>query len=400
MGAFFALGTDKPELVELRKLLGRVYRARRRRGYMGVLIPEKLVQKRTTSSVSVEEAARKAIRFGARKYKWQCAPRARIAVTMHFTVGDRQVAELPKLVKFYLDLMKGELFTDDRQVEYLAAECRLPRGLPIPQGDLEIAIIFVERLSRYLARFDLFFELISYSSFREFFARKSWALIDLTDPPDHWPLNDYIDPPQRKLAQDCDLSFWRTFVGLDDENINWIRNVKLGGNQDRFLRQFTIMPSDRPHVAGDVLEMHPVCRPSRQPIRALLGPLASQGQSLVFERRVRDSISDLAKVFAPAGCVLTPFDVDVQVRSAGCLRKDLDNIILLLQPFLKGELMDGDAYLHGFRIYKTSNPGPGHEEELSLRLLSTRAISDFKHLVDSALEAASGWLHSLMEGEQ
>jgi len=378
-------------------MLGRVYRARRRAGYMAVFIPGPLVQKMTTSSRAVEEAAREAIRFGVRKYRWQFAPRAKIAVSMHFIAGDRQVPELPKLVKFYLDLMKDELFTDDRQVEYLAAECSLPRGLPIPRGDRQGALIFVQRLSRYLARFDLFFELISYSSFREFLRRKTWVLGDLADPPQHYPLSCYVDSPQRELAQDCDVSFWETFLGADHETLDWIRTVTIGGNQQRFLEQFTIWPSDRPGSAAQASSLQTGCRASVPPLQVLLGPLPSHGQSRAFEARVRDTIHDLAAKFAAARCLLTPFDVDVQVRSAGSLRKDLDNIIWSLQPLLKQELMDGDAYLHGYRIYKTGDPALGHEEELAVRLLSTRAVSNFNHLVDSALEAAPGWLRCLME---
>jgi Holliday junction resolvase RusA-like endonuclease len=64
------------------------------------------------------------IRDDANRLNWSMVPRARIAVKIQFFPSkNSQVPEIQNLVKTYLDLLKGVVFKDDRQISYLSAYC-------------------------------------------------------------------------------------------------------------------------------------------------------------------------------------------------------------------------------------------------------------------------------------
>ena len=57
----------------------------------------------------------------ADKFHWKAPPKARIAVSFNIFCNQKNPPEIYRIVKYYLDLLQGPVFNDDKQVHFLEA---------------------------------------------------------------------------------------------------------------------------------------------------------------------------------------------------------------------------------------------------------------------------------------
>jgi Holliday junction resolvase RusA-like endonuclease len=89
------------------------------------------------------------IKRDVKTFSWNILPRARVSVHISLFPSSIKVAGIQDLVKFYLDLLKGTIFKDDRQVHYLSAAC-YRAGTEKGEGKVFIKVErFCDLINRY-----------------------------------------------------------------------------------------------------------------------------------------------------------------------------------------------------------------------------------------------------------
>src|SRR6185503_7589814 len=98
----------------------------KRRPVLHISIDGDLGRKGRRDAADLVEEIKRQVATGISDFRWKPVRRARMAVSMTFFPKGKQVPALHNLVKFYMDELRNLVFTDDRQVSYLAAESWLP----------------------------------------------------------------------------------------------------------------------------------------------------------------------------------------------------------------------------------------------------------------------------------
>jgi hypothetical protein len=360
---------------------------RKRRSHFMTVVQGDLVQKRRRGADQIAEDMKRQFSAQMDKTSWRYAPRAKVAVTMHFHARDDQIPTLHNLVKFYLDPLRSVVFNDDRQVGYLAAQCWRPPKRFQNLGDKDASVfIEVERLTDYKRRFDLYFALMELGEFRDYL-KWDYGCRHLVDEDDEFEALDdlWLD----KAAAD--------FLGLSDET-------------REKLRRFSIMELQRHRALNRIDQLDrpggpkgKYLRKERAKLRDLrlftvdLGDLPAKGESKQYKQRIRTRLRKLPGEFRLLfRQILVPIELDVQVTPRALkLGKDLDNIMLGIAPAFKEELLHSEAYLHGYRIYVTDKLSEDNSSgNIRLKLLPLGAISSFEDAMDETFTAAKGWLEN------
>src|SRR5829696_7704754 len=102
-------------LLQLRKL--------RLRSSFITSIKGDFTQKSSRRAGKVSQQVISDVRRDLASNKWKSVPRGKVAVRMSFFAKDSRGPLVHNLVKYYMDLLKGLFFADDRQVHYLEAYC-------------------------------------------------------------------------------------------------------------------------------------------------------------------------------------------------------------------------------------------------------------------------------------
>jgi len=276
---------------------------------------------------------------------WKLVPRGRVAVKMSFFAKESRVPLVHNLVKYYMDLLNGLFFADDRQVHYLEAYCYV-RNREESKLYLE-----VERLTSYKQK------LHHYFVFRDQFG--------------------FDDGPDR------------------NSEIQGLRKVLPKAHlQGMVLELNRIEPFDQPgdhsEYFGDFIRNYQV----GHPYIIDLGDLPQKsGQSKEYRQRIHETlraVTERSKVFNP---IVVPVELDVQVTPRTLkLGKDLDNIMIdICRPFTEEVLGDG-GYLNAFRIYVTDKLPLDAAGGIRMKLLPFGAIQDFSGSVDQVLRKAEEYL--------
>lgn len=277
---------------------------------------------------------------------WKLVPRGRVAVKMSFFAKDSQVPSVYNLVKYYMDLLNGLFFADDRQVHYLEAYCYV-RNREDSKLYLE-----VERLTSYKQKINHYFE------FKDQFG--------FDDGPDR---NSEIPDGLLKVLPRAQLQA----MVLE---LNRIEPFDQPGDHSEYFGDFI-----RNYQAG-------------HPYIVDLGDLPQKsGQSKEYRQRIYDTLRHLtehSKVFNP---IVVPVELDVQVTHGTLkLGKDLDNIMIdICRPFTEEVLGDG-GYLNAFRVYVTDKLPLDAAGGIRIKLLPFGAIQDFRGSVDQVLRKAEEYL--------
>jgi Holliday junction resolvase RusA-like endonuclease len=304
---------------------------------------------------------------------------------MRFFAGSSQAPALHNLVKFYLDLMSSIVFSDDRQVGYLVAQCwRPPRRYADSDRAEGSVFIEVERLTDYKRRFDLFFALLKLDEFH-----------------DHIKWNRRY----RHLVDEDDLFHEIGSLWLKDAVADWlgvpvgtgkaIRRLATIERQKRLLMINRLDQYDRPGgPQGKYLRKERMELRDLLPMTINLGGLPARGKSGQYKRRIREKLKSLKKQFQLFTHILVPVELDVQVTPRALrLGKDLDNIMRDIAPIFAEEFFDQETYMHGYRIY-TINKASDDDmpSSIRLKLLPPGAINDFEDTMEEIFEIGKEWL--------
>ena len=296
-----------------------------------------LAQKRKSRS------ARTATKFGdeiteqLQIFKWKAPPRAKVAVTMSFFAHQRQPPSLHKLVKFYMDLLKGAAFDDDQQVHYLAANIW-------KQSSESLLDITVERLSTYKRRLEI------YDEFRD----------ELDDPegsyavPSLYPALKTTEELQRHLLSNSKIEFFDR------------------PGRKRLLHKDFVQKYDGWH-----------------PYTILLGDLPRRGGSDEYRHHIRRQLEAFKQRTNLFKQIVIPVELDVHVTSSALERgKDLDNIMCDISPIFTDVLLSKDAYLNAYRIYVTDKIDENPSSNIKMKLLPQWEIEGNEWAIDRALDVA------------
>jgi hypothetical protein len=303
-------------------------------------------QKFTRRAEQVSQQVISNVRRDLAASNWKLVPRGRVAVKMSFFAKDSQVPFVHNLVKYYMDLLNGLFFADDRQVHYLETYCyKTDRG----KSNL---FLEVERLTTYKQKIRHYFEFKDELGCDDGSDRN----LDLSD-----GLLRVLNKAQRQSAV---------------LELNRIEAFDQPGDYSQYFADFI-----RSYQAG-------------HPYIIDLGDLPQKsGESKVYRLRISDTlkaVSKRSKVFNP---IVVPVELDVQVTPrAFKLGKDLDNIMIdICRPFAEELLGDG-GYLNAFRIYVTDKLPIDVAGGIRIKLLPFGAVHDFRSSVDEVLRKAEEYL--------
>lgn len=298
--------------------------------------------------------------------RWKFASRAKVAVGMVFFSNRGGIPSLHKLVKHYLDTMQSVLFTNDRQVHYLAARCARPtRSQKDAFGTDSFISIEVQRLVAFKRRLKLYEELNQSRGTR-----------------DH-QTHDYDDDSDL-LEIDDDIHLRPGIV----ESIRRLRSVLL---QERLLKLSRIQSYDIPgasllaqHLPEEVAKLR-----QSELFTVQLGDLPSIGESGQYRSRIRDSLMKMRDANPHFREILVPVELDVQLTlSALELGKDLDNIMCDICSVLQDALLRDDAFVAGYRIYVTSKLTATSPNGIRIKLLPMGAIGDLEEQMERVFDEA------------
>lgn len=124
-------------------------RLRRHRPVLYVHLKGHVGQKYIRGADEMSENARRQILLAIDQFGWKCVPRARVALSISFFPESRTPPAIQNLSKFYIDLLKGLAFKDDRQIHYLAAYCARPTSGSSSNVDSSV-FIKVERMCDWM----------------------------------------------------------------------------------------------------------------------------------------------------------------------------------------------------------------------------------------------------------
>ena len=303
-------------------------------------------QKFTRRAEQVSQQVITNVRRDLASSNWKLVPRGRVAVKMTFFARDSQVPLVHNLVKYYMDLLNGLFFADDRQVHYLEAYCF--------ETNREESKLYleVERLTSYKQKLRHYFEF-----------------------KDQFGLGDGLD-------RNLDIP----------DGLLKVLNKAQGQSMVLELNQIEAFdqPGDHSEYFGDFIRNYQ----TGHPYIIDLGDLPQKsGESKESRRRIYDTLktlTELSNIFNP---IVVPVELDVQVTPRSLrLGKDLDNIMIdICRPFAEEVLGDG-GYLNAFRIYVTDKLPIDVAGGIRIKLLPFGAIQDFRGSVSHVLRKAEEYL--------
>lgn len=353
---------------------------RKRRPALRISVDGDLGRKGRRDAAPIIENIKRQVANGITDFQWKHVPRARMAVSMTFFPKGKLSAALHNLVKFYMDELRTLVFTDDRQVSYLAAESWLPlKKRRDDDGDgSSRAYIEVERLADYKAKFDLYFTLLRNDGFRDYLRGRRDSFLDEED------------------DVDIESNYLPDFTELPHEAREFIRRHNRKELQRKLLSFNRIHSEDRPGLPRWAKYLQYDSKPLREiePFAVDLGNLPLKGETIIYKDRIRKSLQALKDRHVTLHPIIVPVELDVQVVSRkSYVSKDLDNIMRDVAPIVGEELLASDAYLHGYRIYVAETGRSDYPSDfLRLKLLPMNGVSDFEDRTRRVFEIAQDWI--------
>jgi len=267
-------------------------------------------------------------------WHWKYAPRAKMAVSLWFFDQEQNHPDVHRLVKFYLDTLKGITFRDDRQVHYL-----------------DVASTRVQSRKHESSLFINIWRLADYE--------RIVHLGKLAEAPErdrnHFPPQIYVLNPD-----DWDRAARQHQVFSGSPVLSHSGTAGLPSPIDLFK------------------DLHPLIFD--------LGTLPSADSTSAFRARVREVVQLHAAEGDLLSRIYVPVEINAQVtKQALGLGKDLDNIMRVVCPIFKETLMHPKAYISGYRVYVIDDAET--PPRLSIQLLPVGAVEAYTREVEARFEA-------------
>lgn len=295
-----------------------------------------------TKSKASAERIKSIFQKDADKFHWQAPPKARIAISFHIFCDQKNPPEIYRIVKYYMDLLQGPVFKDDKQVHYLEAA--------------------IWRSNNKNSKSRIYIQ-----------ARKLIELYKVWDI--YQDINDF------QVERDEEVSF--PYPHLIDQSL-W----QSAENQYDLLKFGKISPYDRPGLKQHINStmMGRFC--GIDPLILDIGHLPSKDESKEFQTKVCNILNDLTVKYPLFRKIYFPIEIDLQVTKTNQkYSSDLDNTVTRICKELKKTILYEKVYINGFRAYVVDEAAKGIKADLRLKLLPAGEIQSYNNRMEDALKA-------------
>ncbi|MGA2795979.1 MAG: hypothetical protein ABSE63_00220 [Thermoguttaceae bacterium] len=276
----------------------------------------------------------------ADNFHWKAPPKARIALSFNIFCNQKNPPEIYRIVKYYLDLLQGPVFNNDKQVHFL--EASIWRS---DSDDLKSGIyIQARRLIELYKIWDIYQEENEYQH-------------------EH---NEEVLFPYPHLI---DQSLW----DIADQQYDLLKNGKISPYDRPGLRQH-ISPTMMGRFCGI------------DPMIFDIGHLPSKDESKVFKAKVNDLFSEYGNKYPFLKKIYVPIEIDLQVTKTGKEHfTDLDNTVAQICKELRKTILYEKVYINGFRAYVVDEVASGIKADLRLKLLPAGEIESYNERMKKTL---------------
>jgi hypothetical protein len=275
----------------------------------------------------------------AKRFNWVPPPRARIAISFKIFCSQKNPPESYHIPKYYLDLLEGTVFKNDKQVYYLEASIWRSAGNALGSE------MYIQ--ARHLI--DLF---------------KIW-----------------------NIYQEIDT----LFCGFDEEMIFPFQHLieqklwDIAEAQYKIIANSTISQYDRPGLKRYIgpTMISRFC--GIDPFIFDFGQLPAKGESKIFQNNVSDIIKGFTFKYPVFQKIYLPIELDIQItKSIFNNFTDLDNIAIKICKEFKRVILYDKLYINGYRIYVVDNLEGGIESSVRLKVLPAGAIESYNDTIEKA----------------
>ena len=293
-------------------------------------------------SKSLSEKIRSDFQKDADKFRWKAPPKARIAISFNIFCNQKNPPEVYRIVKYYLDLLQGPVFNNDKQVHYLEASI----GRSHSKGSKSSIYIQARRLIDFY---------------------KIWDIYQHID-------HDYD-------SNDYDEDLLSPYLYLIDQGL-W----DIADKQYKLLKNTKISPYDRPGLRkySSPTMMSRFC--DIDPLTFDVGHLPGKGESQSFKKKIGSLFSEFSTKYPLFNKIYLPIEIDLQVTKAGQKHfTDLDNLATsICKQFNKSILYD-KVFINGYRVYVVDEIAKGIKADIRLKLLPAGEIRSYNERMNNAL---------------
>ncbi len=343
------------------------------------IIKSDLLKKGSSNAGTASKKIKKQIQKDMKKIGWDYVPRAKLAASLRFHSNSPNIPELPKLVKYLLDILCTTICHDDSQIRYLEACCYRPSDKRENANDNSI-FIEVERLTDYKQKFLLFTNLIQKDGFRKFLEDNHH--FDLFDDEDDKRIEDLW--PDEETAK---------LLNLSSDTVKQWHRMTIQKNQQNLLSINKLDSCDWPEGPRDFLYSIKENWNDLNPFIFHIDGFPTKKGISKYKIRLRDKLKELNDKFPSFGKIIAPIELDIQVSPKNNrFKKDLDNIILKISDVFSDELLETGSYLFGYRIYSVKELCISSKDSLRFKLLPLYQINKLQNKIEATLISGIEWL--------
>ena len=309
---------------------------------------------------------------------WSYVPRAKLAATINFSMDNPERPNLPKLIKYLMDILCNVICKDDKQFHYIAASCTRPNR--IKKATIKESIyIEVERLTDIKQKFSLYKKLCMNNGFQNYLTTQQ----------------DFECVYERKIEKLWPDRATAQVMNIPNSVVEEWHKIAKQENQQKLLLINKLDESCSPDGPKSLFYQEKEQWYEMNPFKFYMEGFPTKGGLPKYKARLREKLKELNLKFPQFGKIILPFELDVQVSPKnGILRTDLDNIMLRIDDVFSDELLEDDSYLHGYRIYVIREAKTPQVNSLRFKLLSLYQIYDFQNYIDKILKIGIEWLES------
>jgi len=284
----------------------------------------------------------------ADKFNWKAPPKAKIGIKFNIFCGQKNPPEIYRIVKYYLDLLQGPVFKNDKQLHYLEASI-----WRVQNKDSKSSIyIKARRLTELKKIWDIYQEI-------------------------------YED------SYDYDEEGFFPYTYLIDQTL-W----DIAEEQYNLLKKNKISPYDRPGLKKYIGPTMMKRFLGIDPLIFDVGHLPSKGESKLFKNKINSVFSDFVAKYSLFNKIYVPIEIDLQITKTGHKHfTDLDNTATSICKEFNKIILYDKVYINGFRIYVVDEIATGIKADVRLKLLPAGEIRSYNERMKKELYQLEGKLY-------
>jgi hypothetical protein len=294
----------------------------------------------TKSKASAEKIKSK-FQKDADKFQWKSPPKARIAISFHIFCDQKNPPEIYRIVKYYMDLLQGPVFKNDKQVHFVEAS--------------------IWRSNNESSKSSIYIQ-----------ARRLIELYKIWDI--YQGLNDY------QIERDEEVMF--PYPHLIDQFL-W----DTADRQYEILKIGKISPYDRPGLKRYInpTMMGRFC--GIDPLIFNIGHLPGKDESKEFQEKINKIFYGFGNKFPLFKKIYFPIEIDLQVTKTNQKYfSDLDNTVTRICKELRNTILYEKAYINGFRAYVVDEAARGTKADLRLKIFPAGEIESYNKRMEESLK--------------